>query len=288
MWKPPSEPTVKPSPTKSVIATSPPVKVSAIPTVTPKPTEDGSSQVAKATTPTHSSSDSQARGAPVRRRIPIKIIDDEGPGADKNTPSGIATSSIKGSRKIEELQSSPADPAKTAPKEIVNPSPASPQAPPESLSAFLTEVSSRPVSEMKVKAGSSSKVTNTNGQSRTARVGGGIWKKDGDNRAVLAERVLERALPKQAASRDRGGDEVRVAATMFNATSAMVKSPKPAPSKPVTLFELERGWKACEGVGDRWELLKVCPVSVNSSCTHPNAAYRQSLLQNSSVSSRTR
>ena len=263
MWKPPSDPIVKPSPTKSVTVTSPPVKVSATTTPVPKPTEDSSSLAAKTTMPTRSSSDSQAHGAPVRKRIPIKIIEDEAPRADKSAPSGIATSSIKGSRKIEELHSeaSPVDPAKTAPEMIAKPSPVSLQAPPEDLSAFLTEISSQPVSEMKSKAGSpSSKATNTGDQSRTVRVGGGIWKKDGDNRAVLAERVLERAPPKQVAPGDRGGDEVQGSSNISNARSTMVKSAKRPPSRPATFFELEREWKACEDVDDQWQLLKVCPV----------------------------
>jgi len=296
MWKPPSDPKVKPSSAKSVTATSPPVKVSATTKVIPIPTEDGSSPVAKTATPTRPSSDSQARGTPMRKRIPIKIIEDEAPGADKSAPSGISTSSIKGSRRIEEIQqSSTADPAPTqvAPKGIAKPSPVSPvplQAPPEELSAFLTEVSSRPaVSEnaeiMKAKTGSSSSkattttTTNTGDQSRFVRVGGGgIWKKGSDNRAVLAERVLERAPPKQqqqqqtAPSRDRGDDgEVQsfVNGSTGNATSVMVNAAKPPPSKPsrpsrpATLFEFERAWKACEGVDDRWQLLQVCPVSVS-------------------------
>ena len=264
MWKPPSDPMVKPSPTKSVTMASPPVKVSATTTPIPKPTEDGSSLVAKTTAPTRSSSDSQARGAPVRKRIPIKIIDDEVPGADKSAPSGTATSSIRGSRKIEELHSEapPADPAKAAPEIIAKPSPTPLQAPPEDLSAFLTEISSQPVSEMKSKTGSSSKAANTSDQSRTVRVGGGIWKKDGDNRAVLAERVLERAPPKQVAPLDQGGDGVQSSTNVSNARSTMVKSAKPPPSRPGTFFELEREWRACEDVDDRWQLLKVCPVSV--------------------------
>jgi len=299
MWKPPSDPKVKASSAISVTATPPPVKVSATTTVIPIPTEDGSSPVAKTTTPTRSSCDSQARGAAVRKRIPIKIIDDEALGADKSAPIGIptSTSGIKGSRRIEELQqSSTADPAPTevTPKGIAKPSPVSPvspvplQAPPEELSAFLTEVSSRPaVSEnaeiMKAKTGSSSSkatatttTTNTGDQSRFVRVGGGgIWKKGSDNRAVLAERVLERPLPKQqqvAPNRDRGDDgEVQssVNGSTGNATSVMVNAAKPPPSKPsrpsrpATLFEFERAWKACEGVDDRWHLLQVCPVSVS-------------------------
>ena len=305
MWKPPSGPMAKPSPTKSVTATSPPVKVSATTTVAPIPTKDGSSPVTQTTTPTSSSPDSQARGALVRKRIPIKIIDDGAPGADKSAPSGIATSNIKGSRNIEELQSkvSPVDPAQTIPKGTATLSPVSLQAPPppEELSAFLTEVSSQPVSGMgmgmKAKTGSSSsnKVTNTStstntntgdqSQSRTVRVGGGIWKKESDNRAVLAERVLELERtppPQRVAPRDRGGGEVRSSVSVSDANananvnananahantrSTLAKSTMRPPSRPVTLFELEREWKACEGVEDRWRLLRVCmPVSPSPS-----------------------
>ena len=128
--------------------------------------------------------------------------------------------------------------------------------------------------------------TNTNAsdqsQSRTVRVGGGIWKKESDNRAVLAERVLELErtplLPQRAAPRDRGGGEVRSSVSVpntnananananANTRSTTVKSTMPPPSRPVTLFELERDWKACEGVEDRWRLLKVCmPVSLSLS-----------------------
>ncbi len=303
MWKPPSDPMVKPSPTKSGTVTSPPVKVSATTTPIPKPTEDGSSPAVKTTTPIRSSSDGQARGAPVRKRIPINIIDDEAPEGDKSAPSGIATSSssIKGSRRIEELHSeaAPADPAKAAPKGIAKPSPVSTQGPPEDLSAFLKEISSQPVSEskMKAKAGSSSSkaANNTSDQRRSqvVRVGGGIWKKDDDNRAVLAERVLERAPPKQVAPGVRGGDEVQSSANVSNALSAIVKSAKPPrSSRPATLFELEREWKACEDVDDRWQLLKVCPVLSSISRSFPifisMPPYRQSLLQNSSASSKTR
>ena len=279
MWKPPSDPMVKPSPTKSVTVTSPPVKVSTTTTPIPKPTEGGSSPGAKTTTPTRSSSDSQGRSAPVRKRIPIKIIDDEAPGGDKSAPSGVATSnrSIKGSRKIEELPSeaAPADPAKAAPKGTAKLSPVSTQAPPEGLSAFLTEISSQPVSESEMKADActfpSKAANNTSDQRRShvVRVGGGIWKKGDDNRAVLAERVLERAPPKQVAPRVRGGNEVQSAANVSNASSTVVKSAKPRrSSRPATLFELEREWKACEDADDRWQLLKVCPALYLSVLSH--------------------
>jgi hypothetical protein len=259
MWKPPSEPIVKPPQTKSVTATSLPVKVPATTTGTPPTSEHGAPPIAKITTPARASADSPVGGAPVRKRIPIKIVDDKSPGVDKNASRGITTSNAKASRKIEEIRSSPVDPPKTAPKGIVNPAPASPQAPPRELSAFLTEVSSRPVSAMRTNTGPSSKVSSPNDQSRTVRVGGGIWKKGGDNRSVLTERVLERDPPKQTTPGNRGDDEDRMDSNVLNGTSTKFKSVKSLPSQPATLFELERGWKACEGVGDRWELLKVCP-----------------------------
>ena len=260
MWKPPSEPIVKPPPTKSVTATSPPVKVPATTMETPPTTEHGAPLIAKITAPTRASADSPVGGAPVRKRIPIKIVDDKSPGVDKNASRDVTPSSVKAPR-IEEIRPSPVDPPKTAPKGIVNPAPASSQAPPEELSAFLTEVSSRPVSAIRTNAGPSSKVSSPSDQSRTVRVGGGIWKKGGDNRAVLAERVLEQDPPKQTTPGNRGDDEDKMDSNVLNGTSTKFKSVKSLPSRPATLFELERGWKACEGAGDRWELLKVRPLS---------------------------
>ena len=279
MWKPPSEPIVKPPRAKSVIAIPPPVNAEAATTVTSPKNENGSPLVVKTPTSTLSSSDSPDRAAPVRKRIPIKIVDGGVPAAEKGVSSSITTSTT-GSRRIEEIQSSAADLPMVTLKNIAKPSPAPPQAPPEELSAFLTEVSSQPVSTMMANAGSSPKATDTNDRSRNVRVGGGIWKKGGDNRPVLAERVLERAPPKQAPSRSRGDGEVQKVSDVLNGTSTKVKLVRPPPSKPETLFELERGWQACEAVDDRWALLKVRPLSFGPSYVHPNAAHRQSLLQN--------